>query len=369
MTAAARTDRSRRRGCCSASWRAGRARGVSSCRWPVGPSGFGARSAERRGRRADLLGDPPAARDPGRAGGRGARAVRGGAAGLSAQSAGRAEPGRRLGRRGAGRRAGDPSRAVAGVRAGAAGRRADRRRARHAGRGGAGRRARRPGDADPRRPRRLRHRHGADLARAQPVAEPVRLRRDGVLDDGLAGRPQPDAGVAGGAADARRHGRAARARPRARRAHARRGCRAQPRHRSWPHAHGHRGGHRAQRRRGHGRHRHHRLRRPAGAARAAPVRRPPAGPAAAREHAGGRRLPARRRYRRCAWCSPGSSCRIGVLTALIGAPFFVWLVLKTRSELAPDEDRGARLARCSLKAPRGAARPRLRRPCRASSRP
>jgi iron complex transport system permease protein len=27
--------------------------------------------------------------------------------------------------------------------------------------------------------------------------------------------------------------------------------------------------------------------------------------------------------------------RIGVLTALIGAPFFVWLVLKTRSELAP----------------------------------
>ena len=27
--------------------------------------------------------------------------------------------------------------------------------------------------------------------------------------------------------------------------------------------------------------------------------------------------------------------RIGVLTALIGAPFFVWLVVKTRSELAP----------------------------------
>jgi len=27
--------------------------------------------------------------------------------------------------------------------------------------------------------------------------------------------------------------------------------------------------------------------------------------------------------------------RIGVLTALLGAPFFVWLVLKTRSELAP----------------------------------
>jgi ABC-type Fe3+-siderophore transport system permease subunit len=25
--------------------------------------------------------------------------------------------------------------------------------------------------------------------------------------------------------------------------------------------------------------------------------------------------------------------RIGVLTALLGAPFFVWLVLKTRSEL------------------------------------
>ena len=27
--------------------------------------------------------------------------------------------------------------------------------------------------------------------------------------------------------------------------------------------------------------------------------------------------------------------RVGVLTALIGAPFFVWLVLKTRAELAP----------------------------------
>jgi iron complex transport system permease protein len=32
---------------------------------------------------------------------------------------------------------------------------------------------------------------------------------------------------------------------------------------------------------------------------------------------------------------PWVELRIGVLTALIGAPFFVWLVLKTRSELAP----------------------------------
>ena len=32
---------------------------------------------------------------------------------------------------------------------------------------------------------------------------------------------------------------------------------------------------------------------------------------------------------------PWLDLRIGVLTALIGAPFFVWLVLKTRSELAP----------------------------------
>ena len=32
---------------------------------------------------------------------------------------------------------------------------------------------------------------------------------------------------------------------------------------------------------------------------------------------------------------PWMDLRIGVLTALIGAPFFVWLVLKTRSELAP----------------------------------
>ena len=32
---------------------------------------------------------------------------------------------------------------------------------------------------------------------------------------------------------------------------------------------------------------------------------------------------------------PWMDLRIGVLTALLGAPFFVWLVLKTRSELAP----------------------------------
>jgi iron complex transport system permease protein len=32
---------------------------------------------------------------------------------------------------------------------------------------------------------------------------------------------------------------------------------------------------------------------------------------------------------------PWMELRIGVLTALIGAPFFVWLVLRTRSELAP----------------------------------
>ena len=32
---------------------------------------------------------------------------------------------------------------------------------------------------------------------------------------------------------------------------------------------------------------------------------------------------------------PWIDVRIGVLTALIGAPFFVWLVLKTRTELAP----------------------------------
>jgi iron complex transport system permease protein len=32
---------------------------------------------------------------------------------------------------------------------------------------------------------------------------------------------------------------------------------------------------------------------------------------------------------------PWIELRIGVLTALLGAPFFVWLVLKTRAELAP----------------------------------
>lgn len=32
---------------------------------------------------------------------------------------------------------------------------------------------------------------------------------------------------------------------------------------------------------------------------------------------------------------PWADVRIGVLTALLGAPFFIWLVLRTRSELAP----------------------------------
>ena len=33
--------------------------------------------------------------------------------------------------------------------------------------------------------------------------------------------------------------------------------------------------------------------------------------------------------------SPAGDLKLGVLTALIGAPFFLWLVLKTRSELGP----------------------------------
>jgi iron complex transport system permease protein len=33
--------------------------------------------------------------------------------------------------------------------------------------------------------------------------------------------------------------------------------------------------------------------------------------------------------------TPGGELRLGVLTALLGAPFFLWLVLRTRSELAP----------------------------------
>jgi iron complex transport system permease protein len=33
--------------------------------------------------------------------------------------------------------------------------------------------------------------------------------------------------------------------------------------------------------------------------------------------------------------TPGGELRLGVLTALLGAPFFLWLVLKTRAELAP----------------------------------
>jgi iron complex transport system permease protein len=33
--------------------------------------------------------------------------------------------------------------------------------------------------------------------------------------------------------------------------------------------------------------------------------------------------------------SPAGDLRLGVLTALVGAPFFLWLVLKTRRELGP----------------------------------
>jgi iron complex transport system permease protein len=33
--------------------------------------------------------------------------------------------------------------------------------------------------------------------------------------------------------------------------------------------------------------------------------------------------------------TPGGELRLGVLTALIGAPFFVWLVMRTRREMAP----------------------------------
>ena len=213
---------------------AGRGRGVRSV--ALGRPERPRHRRHRRGPRADLQRDPPAARRAGRAGGRRARAVRRRAAGLSAQSAGGAEPGRRLGRRGAGRGAGDPPGPVAGVRAGAAARRARGRRRRHAGRGGAGGRARRTGDADPRRPRRVEHRHGAGLAGPQSVAEPVRRGRDGVLDDGLAGRPQPDAAVDQRAAHPGRHGAAADRGARARRPDAGRGCGRQPRHRSWPHA-------------------------------------------------------------------------------------------------------------------------------------
>jgi iron complex transport system permease protein len=35
------------------------------------------------------------------------------------------------------------------------------------------------------------------------------------------------------------------------------------------------------------------------------------------------------------WVQPWVELRIGVFTALLGAPFFIWLVLKTRAELAP----------------------------------
>ena len=33
--------------------------------------------------------------------------------------------------------------------------------------------------------------------------------------------------------------------------------------------------------------------------------------------------------------APYSDLKLGVLTSLIGAPFFVWLVLRSRRELSP----------------------------------
>ena len=33
--------------------------------------------------------------------------------------------------------------------------------------------------------------------------------------------------------------------------------------------------------------------------------------------------------------SPAGEIRLGVLTALVGAPFFLWLVVRTRRELGP----------------------------------
>ena len=76
-----------------------------------------------------------------------------------------------------------------------------RRRYRRVGRDAARGRAQRAADADPRRCRDLEPRRRADDARAQPVAQSVRLRRDAVLAPGLAHRPQPRARVACSTAD------------------------------------------------------------------------------------------------------------------------------------------------------------------------
>ena len=86
---------------------------------------------------------------------------------------------------------------------------------------------------------------------------------------GLACRSQHDARVAGGAADAGRHGRSAPARIAARRADAWRGRRAESRRRSGAPAPAPRRGHGTGRRRGDGDRRHDRIRRPRRAARAA----------------------------------------------------------------------------------------------------
>ena len=87
------------------------------------------------------------------------------------------------------------------LRAGAAARRRRRRDPRGAGALCARRPRRRRDDADPRRGDDQRLRRRADLAGAQPVAQPLRRLRNHVLADGLARRPQPAAIVAGAAAD------------------------------------------------------------------------------------------------------------------------------------------------------------------------
>ena len=155
-------------------------------------------------------------------------------AGLPAQPPRRAGPHRRVGVCRPRRGPCDPDRARRRLRPRAAARRP--RRGRRGGRPSlpAGRQRRRHPDADPRRHRRLRLRRRHHLARAEPLAEPLRCVRNRLLASRLARRPLDDPCLDRGTLHGRGVGAHRADRARARGAHPRRGRRPHPRHRHSP---------------------------------------------------------------------------------------------------------------------------------------
>src|SRR6056297_502884 len=200
----------------------------------AGPGPAGARRGRRRPPAHRDARDPPA---PGASGARRRRVAgaRGGSdAGLPAQPARRTGPHRRFGLRRPRRGARDPDRAGGGLRPRPAARRPRRGRR---GRGAsfpAGRSRGRHADADSRRHRRVRLRRRLHLARAEPLAEPLRGLGNRLLASRLARRPVDDPcldrrTLHGGGLGAHRADR-----PGARGVDPRRGRRPYPRHRHSP---------------------------------------------------------------------------------------------------------------------------------------